>query len=46
MSNTVNTLTWQEFLGQADQFMEMSRHLDDNWELIKKVSNKLSFRSW
>lgn len=46
MSNTVNTLTWQEFLGQADQFMEMSRDLDDNWELIKRVSNKLSFNDW
>lgn len=42
MSNTVNTLTWQEFLSQADQFMEMSRDLDDNWELYKKVSTLIS----
>lgn len=42
----MSTLTWQEFLRQADQFMEISRDLDDNWELYKKVSNKLSFYSW
>lgn len=38
MSDTLNTLTWKEFLTGAEQFMEISRDLGDSWELYKKVN--------
>ncbi|KAH8407578.1 hypothetical protein KR222_007449 [Zaprionus bogoriensis] len=32
----MSILTWPEFVRQAEEFMEMSRALDDSWELYKK----------
>ncbi|EDW74531.2 uncharacterized protein Dwil_GK21969 [Drosophila willistoni] len=30
------SLTWQEFLTQSRQFLRMSQHLNDKWELYEK----------
>lgn len=37
-------LTWEEFLDDINDVMRLSRKLNDNWELVRKVSLTMGSR--
>ena len=41
---TMSGLTWEEFLDDINDIMRLSRKLNDNWELVRKVSLTMGWR--